>query len=46
MIARLEGVEATEAALNYVAPVGEKEEYIARALGNITPYLDHVLVAG
>jgi transcriptional regulator GlxA family with amidase domain len=45
MIARLEGVEAAKAALNYVAPVGEKEEYIERALGNITPYLDHVLVA-
>ena len=46
MIARLEGVEATKAALNYVAPVGEKEEYIERALGNITPYLDHALAAG
>jgi hypothetical protein len=46
MIARLEGVEATEAALNYVAPVGEKEQYIERALGNITPYLDHALSVG
>jgi len=25
--------------VHYVAPVGEKEEYLARALGNITPYL-------
>lgn len=46
MIARLEGVDATKAALNYVAPVGEKEEYIERALGNVTPYLDHALADG
>jgi transcriptional regulator GlxA family with amidase domain len=39
LIARLEGVEAAESALYYVAPVGEKDEYVARAMGNITPYL-------
>jgi len=39
IIARLEGGEAAERALHYVAPVGEKEEYIARAMRNITPYL-------
>jgi len=39
MIARLEGVEAAESALTYVAPVGEKDEYLERAMGNITPYL-------
>ena len=39
IIARLEGGAAAEDALHYVAPVGEKEEYIARALRNITPYL-------
>lgn len=39
LIARLEGVEAAAAALHYVAPVGEKEEYIARAMRNIRPYL-------
>jgi transcriptional regulator GlxA family with amidase domain len=39
IIARLESVEAAESALRYVAPVGEKEEYIARAMRNITPYL-------
>lgn len=38
-IARLEGMEAAKSALHYVAPVGEKEEYIERALRNITPYL-------
>ena len=39
IIARLEGMKAAEEALHYVAPVGEKEEYIERALRNITPYL-------
>jgi transcriptional regulator GlxA family with amidase domain len=39
MIARLESVEAAESALHYVAPVGEKEDYVARAMRNITPYL-------
>jgi transcriptional regulator GlxA family with amidase domain len=43
MIARLEGVDAATSALHYVAPVGEKEQYLERALGNITPYLDHSL---
>ena len=44
MIARLEGREAAESALHYVAPVGEKEEYVARAMRNITPYLRQELV--
>jgi transcriptional regulator GlxA family with amidase domain len=39
LIARLEGVEAAESALHYVAPVGEKDEYVARAMRNIGPYL-------
>jgi transcriptional regulator GlxA family with amidase domain len=39
VIARTEGIEAAEAALHYVAPVGEKEAYVANALKNITPYL-------
>jgi putative intracellular protease/amidase len=39
IIARLEGDDAAERALHYVAPVGEKEDYVARALRNITPYL-------
>ena len=39
IIARLEGIEAAESALHYVAPVGEKEEYVARAMRNLTPYL-------
>jgi transcriptional regulator GlxA family with amidase domain len=39
IIARLEGIDAADAALRYVAPVGEKDEYVSRALGNITPFL-------
>jgi transcriptional regulator GlxA family with amidase domain len=39
IIARTEGLEAASAALHYVAPVGEKEAYVANALKNITPYL-------
>lgn len=39
IIARSEGVEAARNALQYVAPVGEKEEYVARAMKNLTPYL-------
>jgi transcriptional regulator GlxA family with amidase domain len=43
MIARLESVEAAESALHYVAPVREKEDYVARAMRNITPYLHEEL---
>lgn len=39
LIARLEGLEAAKAALHYVAPVGEKEPYVDRAMANIMPYL-------
>lgn len=39
IIARLEGNEAAQNAIHYVAPVGEKENYVERAMKNITPYL-------
>ncbi|MBN9206005.1 DJ-1/PfpI family protein [Methylibium petroleiphilum] len=39
VIARLEGVAAAESALHYVAPVGEKEAYVAQAMRNVGPYL-------
>ena len=39
IIARTEGREAARAALHYVAPVGEKDEYVSRAMKNIAPYL-------
>src|ERR1700722_16095898 len=46
IIARLDGVDAAESALHYVAPVGEKEESVARAMRNITPYLRAGLAVG
>lgn len=36
-IARLAGVEAARSAIHYVAPVGEKELYVERAMANIAP---------
>ena len=39
IIAKSEGLEAAREALHYVAPVGEKELYVDRALANIEPYL-------
>jgi putative intracellular protease/amidase len=39
IIAKTEGIDAAMSAIHYVAPVGEKEEYVARALKNIQPYL-------
>lgn len=45
IIARLDGEQAAGDALHYVAPVGEKEEYVARAMRNVTPYLARQLNA-
>ncbi|MEU9644326.1 DJ-1/PfpI family protein [Streptomyces sp. NPDC048188] len=39
VIARLRSGEAAADALRYVAPVGEKNEYVERAWRNISPYL-------
>jgi transcriptional regulator GlxA family with amidase domain len=39
LITRLRGSNDAEGALHYVAPVGEKDEYVARAWHNISPYL-------
>ncbi|ANG62238.1 AraC family transcriptional regulator [Marinobacterium aestuarii] len=44
VIARLEGMDAAQSALHYVAPVGEKEEYVSRAMQNISPYLGETAV--
>jgi len=40
VIARLEGIEAARSAMHYVAPVGEKDDYVARAIRNIAPFLE------
>ncbi len=39
IIARLQGEEAARNAVHYVAPVGEKEHHVERAMANITPYV-------
>jgi len=39
VIARTEGPEAAASALHYVAPVGEKEAFVANALKNISQHL-------
>jgi transcriptional regulator GlxA family with amidase domain len=39
LIATLVGSEEARSALHYVAPVGEKDEYVTRAMRNIEPYL-------
>jgi transcriptional regulator GlxA family with amidase domain len=38
-IARLVGIDAARSAIHYVAPVGEKEEYVSRAMRHVEPYL-------
>ena len=45
LIARLEGIDAARSAMYYVAPVGEKEEYVSRALRNIAPFIESTLPA-
>jgi len=39
IIARLASVAAAEEALHYVAPVGEKEDYVTRAIAAVRPFL-------
>ncbi|MBG6081700.1 DJ-1/PfpI family protein [Rubrivivax gelatinosus] len=39
VIARLSGVDEARAAMHYVAPVGEKQDYVERALGHVAPFL-------
>jgi transcriptional regulator GlxA family with amidase domain len=39
IIARLVGIDAARSAIHYVAPVGEKDDYVSRAMRNVEPYL-------
>ena len=39
VIGRLVGAEAARSAIHYVAPVGEKDEYVSRAMRHIEPYI-------
>src|SRR3546814_6983893 len=43
IIARLAGVAAAEEALHYVAPVGEKADYVDRAMAAVRPFLPETL---
>ena len=43
IIVRTEGEDAARSALHYVAPVGEKEEYVSQAMKNVAPYLPSTL---
>jgi transcriptional regulator GlxA family with amidase domain len=45
VIARLRGLEAARSPLHYVAPVGEKDQYVSRAMKNIAPFLEGGVVA-
>ena len=45
IITRLDGIETAQDALRYVAPVGEQEDYVSRAMRNVTPYLPEAAVA-
>lgn len=45
VIARLEGIGAAKSAIHYVAPVGETDDYVARAMRNIMPFLEGVSAA-
>ena len=39
IIAKTEGLQAASEALHYVVPVGEKEEYVTRAMANIEKFI-------
>lgn len=45
VIARLQGVEAARSAMHYVAPVGEKDEYVERAMANVLPFVNEGVAA-
>lgn len=45
IIARLQGLDAAASAMDYVAPVGEKDEYVMRMQRNVAPYLPVQLAA-
>lgn len=43
MICRLDGLDAAKSALHYVAPVGEKESYVSRAIQHVEPFLSLIV---
>ncbi len=40
VIARLVGVDEARSAMHYVAPVGEKDAYVARAMHHVAPFVE------
>jgi hypothetical protein len=40
VIGRLLGLVAVEEVFSYVAPVGEREQYLSRAVSAVKPYLE------
>jgi hypothetical protein len=40
------GIDAAKSAMHYVAPVGEKDDYVARAIRNIAPFLSPASAVG
>jgi transcriptional regulator GlxA family with amidase domain len=44
LITRLVGADEARRALHYVAPVGEKDEYVDRAMSNIAPHVQSELL--
>lgn len=45
LVARRLGTERAAAIIDQAAPVGQKDEYVARALATVRPYLDGVAAA-
>jgi len=45
IIAKLAGIEAAEAAIHYVAPVGEKDSTVAHSMSVVSPFLQTTSVA-
>jgi transcriptional regulator GlxA family with amidase domain len=45
IIARTAGLADAKSALQYVAPVGEKDEYVERAMRHVAPYVTSARVA-
>ena len=40
VIARLVGIDAAKSAMHDVAPVGEKDDYVSRAMRHIAPFIE------
>lgn len=41
LLAKLSDLETAKKTLHYFAPMGEKDEFVEKAVKNISPYLSH-----